>query len=129
MRIYVASKVVHAPQWKHLRDVHKINITSSWIDESGPGQTDSMRELWGRIEAEIDLCDRLVLYVEMSDQPLKGAFVEVGMALAMGKPVWIIPKDFIIGPNSPSLGSWVNHPSVSVLLGTMSEKFEKAFGG
>lgn len=104
-RIYVASRasVQDRPaMWRSLRDAGW-NIISTWIDEAGPGETASMSDLWERIDREVASCDVLVLYAEPSDLPLKGAFVEVGMALAYGKPVIVVGAD---------LGSWTHHPMV-----------------
>jgi hypothetical protein len=80
---------------------------------AGEGETANMSELWARIQREIESCERLVLYAEPEDLPLKGALIEAGIALALGKPV------FVVFGNSPkesdykALGSWTNHPLVS----------------
>lgn len=81
-----------------------------------------MKELWARIPAEIQACDRLVLYVETADFPLKGAFVEVGMALAMHKPVCIVSPDLPSQLVLDMVGSWRAHPLVS-MVGTLEEAF------
>lgn len=54
--IYVASRASipeRNAMWRHYRDVHKIPIISSWIDEAGEGQTDDFSKLWIRIISEI----------------------------------------------------------------------------
>lgn len=90
-------------------------MTSSWIDEDGPGQTPSMSDLWGRILDEVRSAVCVVLYVERGDLPLKGAYVECGMALALGKRVRIVAPDIVDGANGPRdlLGSWIHHPLVT----------------
>jgi hypothetical protein len=99
--------------WKQMI-VEGANIVCSWINESGPEETQDFSELWSRIQAEINSCGRLVLYVENGDLPLKGALVEVGMALALGKPVWIVCKDIILTKRDlKPLGSWANHPLIT----------------
>lgn len=64
--IYVASRVHRAPMWQKLR-TGGFSITSTWIDEAGEGETEDFGELWERIS------DKLVLYAETDDFPLKGA--------------------------------------------------------
>jgi len=83
-----------------------------WLNEDGPGQTASMAELWPRICAEVAAADEFVLYVELEDLPLKGAFIEAGVALAHGKKIRIVcPR--IDGARAKLLGSWVSHPNVT----------------
>lgn len=115
--IYVASRasvLARGRMWRQLRDEGGHPIVSSWIDEDGPGQTASMSDLWARIQLEVGRSDLLVLYVEPSDLPLKGAFIEAGMALAMGKPVRLVAAGFHPGEERPQLGSWICHPSVTL---------------
>jgi hypothetical protein len=114
-KIYAASRasVPERPaMWQRLR-TDGANIVSSWIDEAAPGASADISELWVRIWQEIASADRLVLYVEESDFPLKGALVEVGMALGMGKEVWVVAPGVDLEPRSyRPLGSWAKHPDV-----------------
>lgn len=113
--VYVASRAsvpARPTMWKLLRDEGAI-IVSSWIDEAGEGETIDFSELWQRIEGEIRAADRLVLYVEPEDFPLKGALVEVGMALSLGKPIWVVaPGVELEMRGMRPLGSWAKHPGV-----------------
>jgi len=115
--IYVASRSsvpARAAMWRELRG-QGAPIISSWIDESGEGQTASFSELWQRIVSEIRSCCGLIVYVEPDDLPLKGAYVEVGMALALGKPVIVVAPGVAFnhdGKRPRPLGSWVAHPRV-----------------
>lgn len=85
MRFYTASKTKHASKWKALRATgHK--VTATWIDEAGEGQTADYVELSERCQREIASSDFVLLYCEPGET-LKGALVEAGMALALGKPV------------------------------------------
>lgn len=115
LKLYVASRAsipARGAMWRALRAAGA-NIVSSWIDEDGEGQTDCFGELWTRIEAEVRGCDRLVLYAEPDDFPLKGALVEVGMALALGIPVFIVAPLVNLEPGSMRpVGSWSAHPLV-----------------
>lgn len=114
--IYVASRASipeRGQMWRDLRE-SGISITSTWIDEDGPKASRDLSGLWVRIADEIRRSSGLLLYVEPSDFPLKGAFIEVGMALAGGCPVVIVAPDVILdGRNCRPLGSWVKHPLVS----------------
>lgn len=114
-RIYAASRasVPERPQmWRNLRDHAGYKIISSWIDEAGPGETASMEDLWTRVLREIEYCTRLVLYVEPDDFPLKGALVEVGIALGCGKPVYVVAPRIQIGADYRPIGSWLAHRNV-----------------
>ena len=81
-RIYIASKTIHAPKWRRLRD-EGYNIISTWIDEASEGQTCDYTELSVRCIKEIRQSDFLILYCE-KNEVLKGANVEAGAALAFG---------------------------------------------
>jgi len=110
---YIASRASlpeRSAAWRKLRDVDGYKITSSWIDEAGAGESSDLGELWSRIENEIAFSERLILYVEPDDFPLKGALVEIGIALAHRIPIWIVAPGVAIDPVSfRPLGSWVNH--------------------
>lgn len=114
-RIYVASRASisgRAEMWKELRDEKGWNIISTWIDESGPGQTECMTELWQRITTEVSSCDSLILYFGQNDRLLKGALVEAGMALSLGKHVFVVFEER--AEMKAILGSWLAHPNVIV---------------
>lgn len=104
MNIYVASKSHHWEFWQtlraHLRFPHR--ITSTWIDEGAPGASSDLADLWRRCIAEASDADALIA-LHRGGEEWKGAFVEIGAALAHGKPVIVI--------GDPP-GSWVNHPLV-----------------
>lgn len=102
--IYVASKVAHASKWLALRR-RGYTIVSSWIDEAGPDESADLSDLWVRCVNEASAADLVICYRE-PNEILKGAFVEVGAALASGKPVRLIGFD-------DGLVSFVNHPGCS----------------
>lgn len=83
--IYIASRTRHAPKWRELRETGW-PICSTWIDEAGEGETSDFADLWTRCVAEASSCDALILFRE-ADEPLNGALVEAGAALAHGRPV------------------------------------------
>lgn len=103
-KIYAASKTKHAQMWRQLR--LKYPIISTWIDEAGQGDTTDRSELARRCIAEVVECDFVVLYCEQ-DETMKGAFIEVGAALALNKEVRFIGKP----ENYPKVNSvFAEHP-------------------
>jgi len=119
--IYIASRTHRAAKWRRLRDIEGWQITSSWIDEAGTGESTDIGNLWSRVEGEIARSKLLILYVEMGDFPLKGALIEVGMAIATPIPICIVAPGVVLDPISfRPLGSWVRHPRIS-FCDTMAE--------
>ena len=113
--IYVASRasVPERPaMWRGLR-LKGWPIISTWIDEAGEGETESYAELWQRIHDEIAASDGVLLYAEVDDFPLKGALIECGIALGMGKPVaFVLPDVALAARSMKPIGSWAAHPNV-----------------
>lgn len=116
MKYYVASRASipeRSAMWRSFRD-RGVQITSSWIDEAGEGETSDFTELWHRIQKEIAACDVLVLYAVEGDFPLKGAFIEAGIALGMNRPVVVcLPGVALAGRTNRPVGSWIDHPFVT----------------
>lgn len=110
--IYAASRASvpeRGQMWRRLR-ADGVPIVASWIDEDGEGQTQDLRELWSRIEREVTGANLLVLYAEPGDFPLKGAYIEIGMALAAHVPVICVLPGVVLEPRSlRPLGSWARH--------------------
>lgn len=103
MRIYMASKTKHADKWKALR-AGGVNIISTWIDEAGAGESSDLGELAMRCILEASRhVDRVILYAEEGDV-LKGAYIEVGAALARGVPV------YAVGPVISQTSAFRHHP-------------------
>lgn len=90
--IYIASKTKHADRWRFLRDQIGEPIISTWIDEAGPGESSDLSDLWHRCILEASSADILILYREPGDA-LKGAWVELGAALASGVIVYAVGID------------------------------------
>lgn len=97
--------------WRAVR-ADGYRITSTWIDEAGPGETHDMAELWERIAREVATSARLVLYIEPADFPLKGALVEAGMALAHLIPVMVVAPAVVLDDGCRPIGGWIRHPLV-----------------
>jgi nucleoside 2-deoxyribosyltransferase len=114
--IYVASRASipsRSAFWRSLR-ADGWKIVSSWIDEAGEGQTADFSELWDRVHREIASADKLILYAEPTDFPLKGALIEAGIALGLGKPVIACLPGVQVDPRtSRPVGSWLSHRNVT----------------
>lgn len=118
MNLYVASRAsvsARGVMWRALR-ASGVPISSSWIDEDGPGETPCMGALWERIEDEVNESTGLVLYLERSDLPLKGALVEVGMAIAGRIPIAVVAPDIDPNDRRSLIGSWSEHPRVGFYM-------------
>ncbi len=89
--IYTASKTKHAHLWRDLRGAGA-PIISTWIDEAGEGESGDLHDLWDRCISESRSCKALIVYREPQDV-LKGAWVEIGAALAVGNPVYAVGLD------------------------------------
>lgn len=118
-----ASNLARPQMWRDIRDNLGVRIISTWIDEALRGGAPALDALWERIVSEIARCDCLVLYVVADDFPLQGAFVEVGMALALSKPVRIVaPRVFVDPDDCRPFGSWAKHPLVK-FVATLEDAF------
>lgn len=109
--VYVASKAKHGERWRSLR-ASGTPIVSTWIDESGEGETADWGDLWTRSIAEAAGAAAVVVYNEPGES-MKGALVEIGAALATGTPV------FWVGPQNDSSGkeyTVIRHPCVTLCL-------------
>jgi nucleoside 2-deoxyribosyltransferase len=104
-RIYVASEVKHASLWLSAR-ADGYPIISTWIDEAGPGETPSLAALWERIVPEVLSADAFVIFRDGFDEILKGAYVELGIALAAGLPIYAVGFDDAHAP------SFMQHPQI-----------------
>lgn len=95
MKIYIASKTTHGPRWRELRSAGA-PFNSTWIDEAEAGATSDWQDLWMRCISEASAADVLIVYREPGET-LKGAWVEVGAALASDKLVFAVGcEDFSI---------------------------------
>lgn len=110
--IYVISQIRHAKMWRDLRWMYP--LTATWIDEAGEGETNDPVDLWGRIRTEIEAASAVVVYLHPGDLPFEGAVVEIGMAIAMGKPIHVAMHGVDVEPNSKRpVGTWLHHPLVT----------------
>lgn len=116
--IYIASKTVHAPKWRALKD-SGCPIISTWIYEAGQGESKSLEDLWLRCVLEATRADVLIAYRE-AGEILKGGLVEIGVALGRNRRVFLVGFD---GSNLLDGNfSFKNHPLV-----TSCKDMEQAF--
>jgi hypothetical protein len=124
-KIYVASKARHRPRWRALRDTFGYHIISQWIDVDDGYSEDptglDYGKLWKACIQDVQDCDVLVLYVE-TDEHLKGALVELGVALGLKKEI-IVTGD--LGDN----GTWFNHDQVTVSDKSIEEVMDYIYHG
>ena len=125
--VYVASRASlpeRGQMWRDFR-AQGVPINSTWIDEDGPKASRDLGDLWDRIRREVTSAAMLVLYVEPGDFPMKGALIEVGMALAARVPVVVVAPGVVLEPrNCRPLGSWIKSPLVSFAR-TVEEAFAR----
>lgn len=99
--VYVASKVRHAPTWKIIRAAG-LPIVSTWIDEAGPVESADLARLWQRCVNEASSAEVLIVLREPNEL-LKGAWVEIGAALASGVPVFAVGIEGLTLAHHPSI--------------------------
>lgn len=111
---YTASKVKHAPLWRSLRK-RGYPINSTWIDEAGEGESADYSELATRCVNEIRSADFILLYCKPG-QLLKGALIEAGIALALGKEVRCVGNCHTISRVFKSHPLWKKFPNILTAL-------------
>lgn len=128
-KIYIASKSRHRPRWRGLRDTGGYNIISKWIDvdDSLIGDPDrtikfnfNYPKLWADCVTDVKNCDVLVLYAEAGEH-LKGALVEVGIAIALGKEIMVTG---VLEDN----GTWFHYGKVELWDDTIEQLLEFLYG-
>ncbi len=130
---YIASRASlpeRSEAWRKLRDVDGYLIISSWIDvvtqPINADDTKPLHAIWEDITQEVTTAERVIVYAEPDDFPLKGTLVEVGMALAVGTPIYLVLPNVDIEANTfRPIGSWINHPLVKIVA-TMDEALSGA---
>lgn len=103
--VYLASKLAHAKKWREL-DWPEINLTARWPHShvGVPDTADFARLFWTEDEDDVMSSDVVLVYAEDGEH-LRGALVEAGMGIALGKHV-------IVVGDHPDFGTWQYHPMV-----------------
>lgn len=121
IKVYIAGKLDYAEQFRNYRrdwkpngiDLHARWFDQAIIEQSGPVTPEDMHIFWLVDEEDVKQADALILYGRPEDK-LRGALVEAGIAIAMGKLVIVVGE-------SPDYGTWQYHPMV-----TRAASFEHA---
>jgi hypothetical protein len=109
IRVYIASKIKYAPRLCDLRyewKQHGIDLHARWFDQAAHEESATPEDFhifWMVDQHDVETSRALIVYAEPGDE-LRGALVEVGIAIANGIPV------FIAGDCS-SFGTWRHHPA------------------
>ncbi len=125
MKIYIASKANHRPTWRLLRD-EGVPIISRWIDVDDKYSVDpaelDFQALWDTCVEDVLACDVLVCYVEPGEV-LKGAILELGIAIGAGK------KILLVGDREDYLknGTWFNYRGCDHRVGWEIEEVLRDF--
>jgi hypothetical protein len=102
LTIYVASNIRFIEFWHKLR-ASGVTISSTWIDHvPEKGDKEAISRLWLNCFEEIRQSDMIMVKAEKEDR-LKGVLAEIGAALVLGKPV------YLVGENN-NLGDIYHHP-------------------
>jgi nucleoside 2-deoxyribosyltransferase len=107
IRVYTATKLRHRQRWKSLRSHGRgITFTARWpdLEKDQPSSDDEARSNWLKDEEDVRKADVVIVYAEDGDH-LRGALIEAGMAIALGKTVMVVGEH-------PDFGTWRHHPRV-----------------
>lgn len=113
IKVYIAGKLKDAPTYRQYREDWKkdgIDLHARWHDQAvyEEDNHDLTQEdfhiFWLVDEEDVKTADALILFGRPEDH-LRGALVEAGIALGMGKLV-------IVVGDSPDYGTWQHHPVV-----------------
>lgn len=126
IRVYTASKLRHAEMWQKLEQSPEwlpyVFFTARWIKHLAAGTTETPENavrFWVEDLEDAGSADALMI-LGVEDDTLRGAFVEVGYALAKGVPVIVVNSE---GPQAFDYGSWVYHPEV-IRVSNLDEALE-----
>jgi hypothetical protein len=108
-RVYFASKLSEADRWRWLcKRRSDIIAHARWLKHEEIGTPDDSCHapvFWRENEDDIDTADALVVYAT-EGQHLCGALVEVGIAIGVETPVYVVG-------DHPDYGTWCYHPGVT----------------
>lgn len=115
MKIYIASKTRHADKWRKLR-AKGVDVISTWIYDTDQYEAVERADLAQRCIAEATACEAMLVYYEVGEH-FKGGFIEIGVALAAGKPI------YAVGECLPETSVFRSHP-LWRQCGTLGEAME-----
>lgn len=106
IKVYTASKLYHAEMWRTLH-IDGVEFTARWPRlhvGTVPDDARYAKIFWMHDEEDVRASDVVLVYAEPKDK-LRGALVEAGMAIALG-------KDVIVVGEHDDFGTWQYHPLV-----------------
>jgi len=125
LRVYCAGKLKDAQYWREIfRKSPTVHLHARWlahVERETPDTPDEAQEFWLEDQEDVQAADALLVWADARDH-LRGALVEVGMALAYEISV------IVIGDH-PDYGTWQHHPNVHwVATFTEAEELLESFG-
>lgn len=111
MKFYTAGKTWHAPKFKRLRDDFAMPVLSRWIDLGQDSDIVKNRkgDLWEMCREDVSASDFVLLYSENFEEEQRGALVEIGMAIALNKPIYAVGHCKSIVANEKSDVAFTHH--------------------
>lgn len=112
LSFYTAGKIWHADKFQHLRDNVGLPVRARWIDlkEDDPIVLNEKGKLWQMCLEDVRDSNYVFLYSGAIDEEQRGALVEVGMALSLGKRVYAYGKCKSIQASPISDAAFTHHP-------------------
>lgn len=109
LRVYTASKLSAAPIWQEIHAAWpEVYCHARWLKHTSilrtPDTADRAARFWVEDEQDVRHADVVVVYGREGEH-LRGALVEAGIGIALGKPVVVIG-------DHPDYGTWQHHPAV-----------------
>ena len=106
-RVYIASCVGHAELWRKVHETPDIHFVSRWpfLEPFVDPTALNSRKIWLDDMADVRACHALIVYA-VEGVHLRGALVEAGAALALGRMVIVVGEH-------PDYGFWQHHPNVT----------------
>lgn len=107
VKVYIASKMCHAERWRNAYEENPhFHIVSRWpfLEPFIAPTEANARKFWQDDVADIQAADAVIVYAEEGEK-LRGALVEAGIAIGLGKLVIVIGEH-------PDFGTWSHHPQV-----------------
>lgn len=107
IKVYMASKMHYAADWRAMYSSERnVHIVSRWpfLEPSVEPSSDNAKKFWQDDVADIARADAVVVYAKDDEKP-RGALVEAGIAIGMGKLVALVGEH-------PDYGTWRYHPQV-----------------
>lgn len=111
IKVYTASKLSEANRWRELaKEWQEIEFVARWPFKhvgTVPDHAIFAKIFWQHDLEDVSSSDVVLIYAE-PEHKLRGALVEAGMAIALGRKV-------IVVGDHPDFGTWQHHPLVHIV--------------